>query len=86
MIKPSELKSYESIHLIPYPKPNTDWIEPSLEENMELTKELVGLGIPKGVTLIVGGGYHGKSTLLRAIERGVYPHIPGDGRLLWWNF
>jgi len=39
-----------------------------------------GLGIPKGVTLIVGGGYHGKSTLLRALERGVHPHIPGDGR------
>jgi predicted ABC-class ATPase len=39
-----------------------------------------GLGIPRGVTLIVGGGYHGKSTLLHAIERGVYPHIPGDGR------
>ncbi|MGB2985644.1 MAG: ABC-ATPase domain-containing protein, partial [Phycisphaerae bacterium] len=39
-----------------------------------------GLGIPKGVTLIVGGGYHGKSTLLKALERGVYPHIPGDGR------
>jgi len=39
-----------------------------------------GTGIPKGVTLIVGGGYHGKSTLLRAIERGVYNHIPGDGR------
>ena len=39
-----------------------------------------GLGIPKGITLIVGGGYHGKSTLLRAIERGVYPHVPGDGR------
>lgn len=39
-----------------------------------------GMGIPKGVTLIVGGGYHGKSTLLKAIERGVYPHIPGDGR------
>lgn len=39
-----------------------------------------GLGIPEGVTLIVGGGYHGKSTLLRAIERGVYPHVPGDGR------
>jgi predicted ABC-class ATPase len=38
------------------------------------------MGIPKGVTLIVGGGYHGKSTLLRAIERGVYNHIPGDGR------
>ena len=39
-----------------------------------------GMGIPKGVTLIVGGGYHGKSTLLKAIERGVYPHVPGDGR------
>jgi predicted ABC-class ATPase len=39
-----------------------------------------GLGIPRGVTLIVGGGYHGKSTLLKALERGVYPHVPGDGR------
>lgn len=39
-----------------------------------------GMGIPRGVTLIVGGGYHGKSTLLKAIERGVYNHIPGDGR------
>jgi len=39
-----------------------------------------GMGIPKGVTLIVGGGYHGKSTVLRAIERGVYNHIPNDGR------
>ena len=42
--------------------------------------ELRGMGIQKGVTLIVGGGYHGKSTLLNAIENGVYPHIPGDGR------
>ena len=39
-----------------------------------------GLGIRKGVTLIVGGGYHGKSTLLRAIEQGIYSHLPGDGR------
>jgi predicted ABC-class ATPase len=39
-----------------------------------------GMGIPAGVTLIVGGGYHGKSTLLRAIALGVYNHIPGDGR------
>jgi len=38
------------------------------------------MGIPGGVTLIAGGGYHGKSTLLRAVERGVYDHIPGDGR------
>jgi len=41
---------------------------------------LRGLGIRRGVTLIVGGGFHGKSTLLHAIERGVYDHIPGDGR------
>ena len=41
---------------------------------------ITGLGIPRGVTLIVGGGFHGKSTLLRAIERGVYDHIPDDGR------
>ncbi len=41
---------------------------------------ITGMGIPEGVTLIVGGGYHGKSTLLRAIERGVYNHVPGDGR------
>ncbi len=39
-----------------------------------------GMALPEGVTLIVGGGYHGKSTLLEALERGVYPHIPGDGR------
>lgn len=41
---------------------------------------VTGLGIPQGITLIVGGGYHGKSTLLRAIEAGVYNHIPDDGR------
>ena len=39
-----------------------------------------GMGIRKGVTLIVGGGYHGKSTLLNALEKGVYDHIRGDGR------
>jgi predicted ABC-class ATPase len=39
-----------------------------------------GTGIPQGVTLIVGGGYHGKSTLLKALMRGIYNHIPGDGR------
>ena len=41
-----------------------------------------GLGIPCGVTLIVGGGYHGKSTLLQALQLGVYPHVPIDGREL----
>lgn len=39
-----------------------------------------GMGIARGVTLIVGGGYHGKSTLLKAIEAGVYDHVAGDGR------
>lgn len=39
-----------------------------------------GMGLAGGITLIVGGGYHGKSTLLKAIERGVYNHISGDGR------
>ncbi len=43
---------------------------------------LSGMGIPEGVTLIVGGGYHGKSTLLKALERSVYNHVPGDGREL----
>jgi predicted ABC-class ATPase len=41
-----------------------------------------GMGIPRGVTLIVGGGFHGKTTLLNALGRAVYPHIPGDGREL----
>ncbi len=43
-------------------------------------RRLSGMGIPEGVTLIVGGGYHGKSTLLAALERAVHPHVPGDGR------
>src|SRR5699024_10683371 len=43
-------------------------------------RRVSGMGVPDGVTVIVGGGYHGKSTLLRAIERGVYPHREGDGR------
>eukprot|EP00899_Mesostigma_viride_P024405 jgi/Mesvir1/5149/Mv15292-RA.2 len=41
-----------------------------------------GMGLPAGVTVIVGGGFHGKSTLLHALERGVYPKVPGDGREL----
>lgn len=55
-------------------------------ESMEVAMELPhkgtvkGMGIPKGITLIVGGGYHGKSTLLKALELGVYNHIAGDGR------
>ncbi|GAA2001847.1 ABC-ATPase domain-containing protein [Brevibacterium samyangense] len=43
-------------------------------------RAVTGMGVPEGITVVVGGGYHGKSTLLRALERGVYPHIAGDGR------
>ncbi len=41
---------------------------------------VAGMGVPVGITLVVGGGFHGKSTLLRALEAGVYNHRPGDGR------
>ncbi|KAI8393481.1 uncharacterized protein BYT42DRAFT_601143 [Radiomyces spectabilis] len=43
-------------------------------------KTIVGMGIKRGVTMIAGGGYHGKSTLLQALQQGIYDHIPGDGR------
>lgn len=61
---------------IPFKSPN------SLEVEMNLPNKglIKGMGIKKGVTLIVGGGYHGKSTLLNALELGVYNHIEGDGR------
>lgn len=54
----------------------------SMEVTLDLPHHgpLKGMGIRKGVTLIVGGGYHGKSTLLEALELGVYGHIAGDGR------
>ena len=53
----------------------------SMEVVLELPHHgrLAGMGIARGVTLIVGGGYHGKSTLLKALELGVYNHIAGDG-------
>ena len=41
-----------------------------------------GMGVERGITLFVGGGYHGKSTVLQALQDGVYNHIPGDGREL----
>ena len=43
---------------------------------------VTGMGIPEGVTLVAGGGFHGKSTLLSALSWGVYDHVPGDGREL----
>ncbi|TDT51341.1 ABC-ATPase domain-containing protein [Fonticella tunisiensis] len=61
---------------VPFHSPSSLEIEIPLPDGSSIK----GMGIPEGVTLIVGGGYHGKSTLLNAIERGVYNHIPGDGR------
>jgi predicted ABC-class ATPase len=66
-------RSPESLRLqVPVPNP--------IEGPDGPVDSITGMGIRRGVTLIVGGGYHGKSTLLHALERGVYPHIPGDGR------
>jgi predicted ABC-class ATPase len=56
---------------------------PRLQVSFTLPKsgrEVAGMGIPNGITLICGGGFHGKSTLLQAIQVGVYPKLPGDGR------
>ncbi len=67
-------------------KPMKDGIPFVSPASMEVTLTLphhgplTGMGIRKGITLIVGGGYHGKSTLLEALELGVYNHIAGDGR------
>ena len=61
---------------VPFVSPDT------LEVTMQLPNRgtIKGMGLKKGITLIVGGGFHGKSTLLKALERGVYNHIAGDGR------
>jgi len=66
--------AYKSV--IPFNSPE------SLQTKIDLphTGEIKGMGIPKGITLITGGGYHGKSTLLQALELGIYNHIPNDGR------
>lgn len=62
--------------VIPFESPESLRVRVTLPNRGTIT----GMGIPKGITLIVGGGYHGKSTLLSALELGVYNHIPGDGR------
>ncbi len=66
--------------------PMKDCVPFTSPESMEQTLMLphhgniTGMAIPQGITLIVGGGYHGKSTLLEAIQSGIYNHIAGDGR------
>ncbi|HET7579813.1 MAG TPA: ABC-ATPase domain-containing protein [Bacillales bacterium] len=64
-------------HVVPFVSPDEQAVEIPIPHREE---PLRGMGVQKGITLIVGGGYHGKSTLLQAIERGVYDHIKGDGR------
>ena len=67
-------------------KPLTDALPFRSPEEDRITLELPhygtisGMAVKRGITLIIGGGYHGKSTLLKALERGVYNHIAGDGR------
>ena len=67
-------------------KPMGDGVKFVSPKELEVTLDLprgrriTGMGIRRGVTLMVGGGYHGKSTLLGALELGVYDHITGDGR------
>jgi len=70
----------------PRPMPREEVIPFESPDSMRWELELpncgtiTGMGIPEGITLIVGGGFHGKSTLLNAVEEGIYNHIPGDGR------
>ena len=62
--------------VIPFQSPK------SLEKTFKVPNSgnVTGMAIPAGITLIAGGGFHGKSTLLDALQLGVYNHVPGDGR------
>ena len=70
------LMTREGTMVVPFESP------PDLEVKLSRPHSgpIRGMGLPEGITLIVGGGFHGKSTLLRALERGIYNHIPEDGR------
>ena len=61
---------------LPFRSPEEDRITLNLPHHGTIS----GMAVKRGITLIIGGGYHGKSTLLKALERGVYNHIAGDGR------
>lgn len=63
---------------VPFASPESMRVEVELPNRGRVR----GMGVPEGITLIVGGGFHGKSTLLRALEFGIYDHVPGDGREL----
>lgn len=63
---------------VPFESPESLRVEVDLPHRGRIS----GMGVPEGITLIVGGGFHGKSTLLRSLEHGIYDHVPGDGREL----
>ncbi|HUX65555.1 MAG TPA: P-loop domain-containing protein, partial [archaeon] len=71
-------KPLQSENVVPFSSPGSLRVSVDLPHSGTIS----GMGIPKGVTLVVGGGYHGKSTVLQALELGIYNHIPGDGREL----
>jgi len=72
----SSIDDQPLVHAIPFKSPS------SLEVEYDCPNRglIRGMGIQKGISVIVGGGYHGKSTLLKAIELGIYNHLSGDGR------
>ncbi len=72
------LKESGGIKVVPFRSPETMLVTLDVPH----AGTVRGMGIPEGITLVVGGGFHGKSTLLKALERGVYNHVPGDGREL----
>jgi hypothetical protein len=61
---------------VPFEAPPTLAVEVTLPHR----GRVVGMLVPRGVTVVTGGGYHGKSTLLRAVAVGSYNKVPGDGR------
>jgi len=63
-------------HLVPFQSPE----ELRVVLRTPHRGEIAGMGIPRGVTVIIGNAFSGRSTLLRAIASAVYAHIPGDGR------
>ena len=69
-------------------RPMKDAVPFKSPDSMKVTLQLPhrgavsGMGIRRGITLLVGGGYHGKSTVLQALQSAVYNHIGGDGREL----
>ncbi|WP_394219936.1 ABC-ATPase domain-containing protein [Halobacillus trueperi] len=62
---------------VPFESPESNRVTIDVPHREE---PITGMALKRGIVLIVGGGYHGKSTLLNAMERGVYPHREGDGR------